>query len=77
MRLHASAPDSRAEEEVDERDVGRVAAGELERLVGRAGREEALDPRLLAEHQPEAPVDDVVVVDDEDAQLAVAFTGAP
>ena len=32
----------------------------------------ALDPRLLAEHQPQAPVHDLVVVDDEHAQLALA-----
>ncbi len=64
----------RAQEEVDERDVRRVAPGVLDGLVARARRQEALHPRLLAQHQPEAPVDDVVVVDDEDPQLAVVVS---
>ena len=44
-RSQTSGPDSRAEEEVDERDVGGVAAREVERLVAGARRQAALDPR--------------------------------
>ena len=57
-----------ADEQVDERDVRPVATGELERLRARVGAHAALHPRLLGEHQPKAPVHDVVVVDDEHAQ---------
>ena len=60
-----------ADEQVDERDVRVVAAGERDRLLAVARAQAALDPRLLAEHQPEAPVDDLVVVDDEHAQALV------
>ena len=52
-----------------------VAARERERLLRVARAQAALDPRLLAEHQPQAPVHDLVVVDDEHAQLAVARAG--
>ena len=72
---HSSAPDSLAEEEVDERDVGLQPLGELERLVGGAGRLAALDPRLALEQQAEAPVDDVVVVDDQDAERRARCLG--
>ena len=61
-----------ADEQVDERDVRVVAARERDRLLAVARAQAALDPRLLAEHQPEAPVDDLVVVDDEHAQALVA-----
>ena len=70
-----SAPDSWPDEQVDERDVRVVAARQRERLLRVAGGKAALDPRLLAEHQPQAPVHDLVVVDDQHAQLAVARAG--
>ena len=57
-----------ADEQVDERDVRLVALRQRERLVAVARAEAALHPRLLAEHEPQAPVDDLVVVDDEHAQ---------
>ena len=47
-----------------------VAARQRQRLLAVARAQAALDPGLLAEHQAKAPVDDVVVVDDEHAQLA-------
>ena len=59
-----------ADEQVDERDVRLVALRERQRLLAVARAQAALDPRLLAEHQPEAPVHDLVVVDDEHAQRA-------
>ena len=61
-----------ADEQVDQRDVRLVAREQRHRLVAVARAEAALDPRLLAEHQPQAPVHDLVVVDDEHAQLALA-----
>ena len=61
-----------ADEQVHERDVRVVAARERERLLRVAGAQRALHPRLLAEHHPQAPVHDLVVVDDQHAQLAVA-----
>ena len=64
-----------ADEQVHERDVRVVAARERERLLRVAGAQRALHPRLLAEHHPQAPVHDLVVVDDEHAQLAVARAG--
>ena len=64
-----------ADEQVDERDVRLVAAGQRQRLLAVARAQAALDPGLLAEHQPEAPVHDLVVVDDQHAQPAVAGAG--
>ena len=60
------------DEQVDERDVRLVAVRERDRLLAVARAQAALDPRLLAEHQAEAPVHDLVVVDDEHAQALVA-----
>ena len=59
-----------ADEQVDQRDVRRVAAGELDGLLARRRRDAALDPVEPAEHQAQPPVDDLVVVDDEDAEVA-------
>ena len=70
-----SGPGLLADEEVDERDVGLVARGELVGLGAGAGAQRALDPRLVAEHRAKAPVDDVVVVDDQDAQLGLGVGG--
>ena len=64
----SAAPDSLAEEEVDERDVGLQRLGQLSASARVAGRRAALDPGLALEQQAEPPVDDVVIVDDEDAQ---------
>ena len=61
-----------ADEQVHERDVRVIAAGERECLLRVAGAQRPLYPRLLAQHHPQAPVHDLVVVDDEHAQLAVA-----
>jgi hypothetical protein len=47
-----------------------VAARQLARLLAVAGGQAALDPGLLGEQQPEAPMHDLVVVDDQDAQAA-------
>ena len=52
-----------------------VALGERHGLRSRPRAQRALDPRLLAEHQPEAPVDDVVVVDDQDPQRTRRLPG--
>src|SRR3954469_3285975 len=64
-----------ADEQVDERDVRVVALGEGERLGGVAGRQAALHPGLLAEHEPQAPVDHLVVVHDEHPQPAPLAAG--
>src|SRR5829696_3128802 len=61
-----------ADEEVHERDVRLVALGHGQRLVGVARAQAALDPRMLAEHQPQPPVHHLVVVDDEHPQAALA-----
>ena len=57
------------EEEVDERDV-RLQCGRPRRSASfpLRRRRAALDPALALEQQAEAPVDDVMVVDDEDAR---------
>ena len=57
-----------AEHEVDQRDIGVQALGELECLLARSRGEATLDPGLALQQQPESPVDDVVVVDHEHAQ---------
>ena len=64
-----------ADEQIDQRDIGLVALGQRVGLRARARAEAALDPRLVAEHQPEAPMHDVVIVDDQHAQLGVIVEG--
>ena len=66
-----------ADEQVHERDVRLVALGHRQRLLGVARAQAALDPGLLAEHQPQPPVHDLVVVDDEHAQAPVARAPRP
>ena len=65
-----------AEEEVHERDVRLVAARHLERLLHVRRGQAALDPRLLGQQQAEAPVDDVVVVHHQHAQVALGAHSA-
>ena len=67
----SSAPGRLAEEQVHERHVRLVAAGQVERLLHVRGRQAALHPRLLGEQQPEAPVHHVVVVHHQHAQVAL------
>jgi len=59
-----------ADEEVHECHVRVVTARQREGLGLRARAQAALHPPLLAEHDPEAPVHDVMVVDDEHVQRA-------
>src|SRR4051794_29486233 len=61
-----------ADEQVDQRDARFEAARVADRLLHRARAQAACDPWLLAEEQPEAPVDDVVVVDDQHADPVAA-----
>ena len=68
---HTSAPDSPARNRSTSATCGSKVRVKLERLGAGPRREAALDPRLLAEQHPEAPVHDVVVVDHEHAQLAI------
>ena len=63
------APDSPGQEQVDQRDMGLVAASGFQRL-GPSARPDTLDPRLAAEQHPETPVHDVVIIDHEYAQAA-------
>ena len=65
-----------ADEEVDERDVRLVAPGAVLGLVAGRRRHAALDPVLLDEDEAHAPVDDVVVVDDQHAESARRDGGA-
>ena len=67
---HRSAPDSPARNRSTSATSGRRLAVRCSASSGRARRQAALDPGLLAEQQPKAPLHDVVVVDDEHAQLA-------
>ena len=66
-----SAPDSRPRNRSTSATSG-WRCGERERLGAGARGQAALHPRLLAQQHAEAPVHDVVVVDDEHPQLAVA-----
>ena len=66
-----------AEEEVHERHVRLVAARHLERLLDVRRGQAALHPGLLGQEQAEAPVDDVVVVHHEHAQVAVGAHSGP
>jgi hypothetical protein len=53
-----------------------VALRELERLARGVRGVEALDPRLAGEQHPEAPVHDVLVVDEQHSQPAVLVARA-
>src|SRR5215207_2926649 len=65
-----------AEEQVDERHVGLVAPGQLERLLHARRGQAAPDPRLLGEQEAKAPVHDVVVVHHEHPQVALGAHSA-
>ena len=54
-----------AQQQIDQGDVGAHPRGERDRVLPAPGDLAARDPGLAAEQQPEAPVDDVVVVDDQ------------
>ena len=71
MRARQLGPRLAGQEQVDERHVGLVGAGQSQRLGARPGLEEALDPGLLAEQDAKTPVDDVVVVHHQHAQPPV------
>src|SRR6185369_5508955 len=60
-----------ADEQVDERDGRLVAARELGGLVARRRRDDALDPVEPAQNAAPAPMDHLVVVDDEDSEVAI------
>src|SRR3954452_13071766 len=62
----------RAHEQVQQRDVGLVTPREFERLGLVARRQAALDPVLRPQQRAQTPMDDVVVVDDENAQALLA-----
>src|SRR4051794_6600484 len=57
-----------AGEQVHERHVGTVPAGEGDRGITGSRAQAAVDPRLLAQQEAKPPVHDVVVVDHEDAE---------
>jgi hypothetical protein len=54
-----------SQEQVDERHMRLVAPAHGDRLRACTRAETAIHPRHLAEHQPKAPVHDIVVVDHE------------
>ena len=63
-----SAPDSVPSSMSTRATSGCSLAADLDRLGAGRGGEAALDPALALEQQAEAPLHDVVVVDDEDPQ---------
>ena len=65
-----SAPDSVPSSMSTSATSGFTLRQTCDRLGAGGGGEAALDPALALEQQAEAPLDDVVVVDDEDAQAA-------
>ena len=71
-RSQISAPDSWPTNRSTSATCGSYRRVRRDRLVRVARAHAPLDPRLLAEHQPEPPVHDLMVVDDQHAQAPLA-----